>query len=204
MKKLLTVLMASCLLITTSAFAEDINDIFKRVNDLIAQQNYSKALNELNWASKEIEKMHNQKLQGFLPDTLSGLAGGKIESTSALGFTNLERTYTNAADKSTVKVSLSGGTTPGAQGGMGGLAQLGQMAAMFGGNQPGQDTFRIGGRTATLEQNEQSKHAELTVFMDSGSILKLEMNGNAKGDTLKTMAEALKLDDLDKYLRGNV
>jgi len=42
---------------------------------------------------------------------------------------------------------------------------------------------------------------ELQVFLDSGSILTLS-GDNATGAELRGMAEALKLDALDSYLRG--
>lgn len=183
--------------LATSAYAEDVNAIFKKVNDLISAQNYSKALDELKWASKEIEKLHAEKLKTFLPDSVAGFTGDKVQAANALGITSIERNYRQGG--SSVKISLTnmGGAAGGA--GMGGLAQLGQMAAMFGGTS-GIDTFRIQGRTATLENRDQG--GDLTVYLDSGSVLKLESSTGVKGDTLKGIAEALKLDDLDKYLKG--
>ena len=201
-KSIVTLCVVSALFGASSALAEDLNAIFKRVNDFIAQQNYTKAMTELSWANKEIEKMHMQKLQTFFPESLGAYSGGQTEANNTLGFTNLERTYKNNTDQSTVRVSLTGGASGNAQAGMGGLAQIGQMAAMFGGQGTGQDTFRINGRTATLQANQEAKSAELTVFMDSGSILKLDLTGSSNGDTLKTLAETIKLDDIDKYMRG--
>jgi hypothetical protein len=72
------------------------------------------------------------------------------------------------------------------------------MAAMFGG-EAGQDTFRLQGRTAMLRDDGGAP--ELQVFLDSGSILTLS-GDNATGAELRGMAEALKLDALDSYLRG--
>lgn len=178
----------------SSAKAEDLNEIFKRVNDYTTQKKYTKALEELGWARKEIEKLHTDQLRAYFPDELAGYKGDKMESNSMLGLTNLERNYVK--DNSSVKVSLSGGSG-GAAGGFGNLAALGKMAAMMGG-QPGSETIRIGGHTATMATSE-GNNAELTVYLDSGSVLSLQ---GADAETLKKMAEALKLSDLDTYLKG--
>ena len=191
-------LILSC---ASSAAAEDVNTIFQRVNDLIKAQNYSKALDELEWARKEVAKMHAERLKGFLPDQVAGYTGGKAEMSGALGILSLERTYTSPTSK--VKVLLTGGASAGGGAALGGLAQIGQMAAMFGNNEPGKETIRVGGRTAMLESNEAQKTASLDVFLDGGAMLKLEQDGSAQADSLKTFADALKIDDIEKYLKGN-
>lgn len=188
------------LLVPMHAQAEDLNAIFKRVNDFIAAKNYAKALEELGWARKEVEKMNVTQIQTFFPDSLAGFTGAKFETNSALGLTNLEREYTKADGGARVKVTLSGGSGGGGDAGLGGLAAFGRMAAMMGASQ-GQDTFRISGRTATLQGAEEGS-PQLTVFLDSGSVLNLEGSDGATGDNLKSFAEALKLNDLDNYLRG--
>lgn len=195
MKKLLGLSLIVAMMAVNFAAAEDINAIFKKVNDLIASQNYSKALEELKWASKEIETLHSKKLEAFLPDQLAGYNGEKVSSGSAIGITNIERSY-KGADGS-VKVSLT--NMGGAAAGLGGLAQLGQMAAIFGGSN-GMESFRVQGRTAQLDTT--GVNPSLTVYLESGSMLQFAGNGKVKGELLKTMAEAMKLDDLDNYLKG--
>jgi hypothetical protein len=177
----------------TVSHAEDINEIFKRVNEFVTQKNYPKALEELNWAKKEIEKMNSSSLTSFFPDSLAGFTGAKAEVSNALGMTNISRRYSKG--EKSVNVSLTGGGPAGA---LGGLAGIGKMAAMFGG-EAGQDTFRLQGRTAMLRDDGGAP--ELQVFLDSGSILTLS-GDNATGAELRGMAEALKLDALDSYLRG--
>ncbi len=203
MKKLLLIAVFSLCCLPAVGAAEDINDIFKRVNDFVTAKNYTKALEELTWAQKEIEKLNVTHVQAFFPDSLAGFTGSKFEANSALGMSNIERQYTKTGSEERVKLSLSGSSAGGAgAGGLGGLAAFGRMAAMMGGGGQGGDTFRIAGRTATLQQEEGSDSAHLTVFLDSGSILSLELSNGKDSSVLKTMAEALKLNDLDNYLRG--
>lgn len=178
--------------------AEELDTIFGRVNEFVKAANYAKALNELEWARKEIEKKHSAKLLSFFPDTLAGFSGAKAEISSVLGISNIERKYQKGAQS--VRVSLTGSSgAPGA--GLGGLAAFGRMAAMMGG-EAGQETIRIAGRTATLSAEQGASGAELTVFLDSGSMLKFEMSGGSDAETLKAMANAVNLDGLDKYLKG--
>jgi hypothetical protein len=175
--------------------AEDINEIFKKVNGYVTEQNYTKALEELSWAKKEIEKLNSTKIGTLLPTTVNGYTGGEVKVQSALGFDNIERTYTGSGKN--IQVSITGG---GAAGGpMGGLAGLARMGMMMGGQQPGMDSFRLDGRTANLDTT--GGKAELTVFLDSGAILKVEGSG-VDGATLKSFAEGLKISNLDNYMRG--
>lgn len=189
------VALAATFVFAQGVYAEDINAIFKKVNDLVTAQNYSKALEELKWASKEIEKMNGEKIKTFFPDTAAGFTGDKANASSALGFSNIEKNYKGA--NGTVKLTLTNMGSNGSP--LGGLAQLGQMAAMFGGTN-GIETFRIQGRTANLDTT--SSEPKLTVYLESGSILQFDASGKTSADELKAMAEALKLDELDKYLKG--
>lgn len=193
----------SCfLLLSVTAQAEELNQIFTRVQEMVTAKNYTKALEELSWAKKEIEKMNTSQLKTFFPDQLSGFTGDKFEANNIFGISNVERTYRKTGDAAVVKVSLTGASSGGAAaGGFGGLAALGSMAAMMG-NQEGSDTFRIDGRTASLTAQPGSKGGELTVFLNGGSILKLELNNSTNTDALKSMATAMNLNDLEKYLRG--
>jgi hypothetical protein len=186
MKAFLTVL-----LISSFSLAEDINKIFTKVNEFVAERQYSKALRELSWAEKELQKLHSARLQEFLPESLAGLTGGKPESSSALGFMSTERTYSSGGSK--VKVSILGGSSAVTSG----LAGLGAMAAAFGAMDPAVETLRIDGRTATLRKDNIP---ELTVTLDGGAMVKLE--GLEGESDLKAIAGALNLEEIEKYLKG--
>ena len=201
MKARFFTLFATVLLVSSNAvLAEDLSAVLGRVNQFVAAGNYPKALDELAWARTEIEKLQAGKVKTFFPDTLAGFTGQKESTSNALGFSNFERVYKK--DSSAVKISLTGGSSAGGNAGFGNLAALGRMAAMMG-QQPGQETVRISGRTATLTGTDGGSNPELTIFLDSGSLLKLESEESANGEILKSLAEALKIDDLDAFLRGS-
>lgn len=196
----LSLCLSLVLLGLNSAQAEDIETIFGKVRDYAAKENYTKAIEELGWAKKELEKAHFNKIESMLPKEVAGFQGGEINSQSAVGITNIERTYKKSGEKD-VKLSLAGGSTGG--GPMAGFAALGRMAGMMG-TQPGVDTFRIDGRTANLQV--KNGRAELTVFLESGSFLKLEQRSAKDGSSVKSIAEGMKTEivSLDNYLKGTV
>ena len=124
MKKFIVFSLAGVsMLLMRIGIAEDLNKIFNRVNDYTAKENYPKALKELEWARKELEKLNFKKISAFFPDTLSGFKGGEVNSQAVMGITAVSRDYVKDGLK--VKVSLSGG------GAMGSLAAMSQMALMF-------------------------------------------------------------------------
>ena len=191
--KRITLVLIAVLLLPAISTAEDIATLQKRFNEYMEKENYPKALEELSWIKKEVENQNAKKVQAFFTDELGGMTGQKVEANNALGFTNIERRY--KGNSNNVTVSLTGGSK-GGNNPFGGLAAIGQMAAMMGGQQ-GMDSFRIKGRTASFQT--KGKKGELTVFLESGSILKFD---NGDKETLTKLAEEFNLEGLDNYLKG--
>ena len=179
------------------AHAEDIGEVFKKVQEYAQQKNYPKAMEELQWAQKELEKLHQQRLGELLPADVDGFKGSDTEVQSAMGFSNIERQYSKGDQSISLSISGANGAD-----GMGGLAGLAKMGMMMGGAQAGKDQFRIDGRTASLDTT--SGAPELTIFLESGSILQLRAGDDTiKGPDLKKFAQGLKVADLDGYLKGS-
>jgi len=149
----------------------------------------------LNWVQKELQKGHSKELERFFPNDIKGFKGDKIKANAALGFLQVERSYN--FDEKTINVSLAGGSSAG---GLGNLGQLGKFAAMMG-SESGQEILRIQGKTAQLEGDEDSSYS-LSVFLESGGVLKLEASSDVTAAQLKEFAESLTLEQLDKYLKG--
>lgn len=195
MKKIILAL--SLIIPLNSVLAEDLKTILTRVESLVKDKNYPKALEELGWARKEIEKLNSGVMATLLPDELAGLKGGKTQTNNVMGMTAIERDYTSSDTE--VKVSLTTGSPGGGADSLGGgLAALGQMAAMFG-QQAGQDVFRIDGMTASM--NTEGGIPELTVFLNGG-MLRFEMNRGTDTAKLKEMAEKIGVANLDKQIKG--
>lgn len=174
---------------------EELKDLLGRVQKLADEKNFPKALEELNWVQKELQKQHSTQLERFFPNEIKGFKGDKVKANAALGFSQVERTYTKG--EQTITLSLAGGSSAG---GIGNLAQLGKFAAMMG-TESGQETIRVHGKTAQLEGDDESQYA-LSIFLESGSVLKLDASSGIKSTELKDFAEAILVEDLDKYLKG--
>jgi len=194
-KTIIAASLLSSLLLTSSAYGEDINDVFKKVNEYVQQKNYPKAMEELSWAQKELEKLHQERLSELLPAEVNGFKGGDTQVQQMMGFSNIEREYTNGERSIRIAITGTGGTD-----GMGGLAGLAKMGMMMGATQSGRDQFRISGRTATLDTTNDSP--ELSIFLESGALMQLTTGDGVNGDALKKFAEALKIAELDTYLKG--
>lgn len=192
MKKLLGLALAISIS-TSSAMAEDIKTLLDRVQQYNSEGNYSKALEELTWVKKELETKYMAKLGELLPNTLAGYTGDKVETSSAMGITLVSKEYKNGTN--VAKVELNAGSAGGAAAGMGGLAALGQMAAMFG-QQAGQSTVRVKGKTANLQEN----NGEMMVFLDGGAMLTIRKESGTID--YKAVAEAIDFDAIEKFLKG--
>lgn len=177
------------------SLSEELKDLLGRVQKLADEKNFPKALDELNWVQKELQKRHGTELERFLPNDIKGFKGEKVKVNTALGISQIERSYSSG--ERTIEVSLTGGSSAG---GLGNLAELGKFAAMMG-NESGTETIRIHGRTAQLEGDDESQYA-LSIFLESGSVLKLDASYGVTSTTLKEFAEAILVEDLDKYLKG--
>jgi len=192
-----TLLCAAALACAGPAFAaqgEDPAKLLDNVAGFVKAGEYPRALEELGWARKSIEALHAARIQTFLPDKLAGLDGQAARSQGAAGLVNISREYVQGGTRVTVSLTDS------SAGGAGGLAGLGRMAAMMGAQGTGMNAFRIQGRTATLD-NRAAGRTALTMFLDSGALLKLESRDPKLEEGLLTrMAEALPLADIDSYL----
>lgn len=177
---------------------ENFDKLLNNLREYVQTGNYPKALEELGWIRRDLEKLDFEATLKYFPDELNGFKGDPATTQSALGMTTIERDYKK--ENLTIKVSLLG-RSGSAGGAMGGLAALGRFAMMQqqqGGQ--GQDMFRLDGRTAIL--NEKGKRADLTVHLESGSVLKFEMKRNGDVGTLREAARAFPIADLDAYRRG--
>ncbi len=194
-KTIISASLLSSFMLASPAYGEDINEVFKKVNEYVQQKNYPKAMEELSWAQKELEKLHQERLSQLLPAEVNGFKGGDTQVQQMMGFSNIEREYTNGEKSIRITITGTSGTD-----GMGGLAGLAKMGMMMGATQSGRDQFRISGRTATLDTTNDSP--ELSIFLESGALMQLSTGDGVNGDALKKFAESLKIAELDTYLKG--
>lgn len=176
--------------------AEDINEILDNLNGYVLEKNYPKALEELEWARKELERLKNERLKAFFPDTVDGYQGGELQVEQALGYSALSRRYLRTTDTGEEAITATLGA------GLAGLEQMmEQMALLFQGVvSSGVETFRIAGRTAVLSRDPEGGETTLTVKLKSGSQLVFETKAGDGAEKLKAFAKVFDIDGLDDYL----
>jgi hypothetical protein len=195
-KPILYLMMLSGLLVVQTSIAqEEIDTIATKVKEYTAAGNYTKALEELAWYKNEIEKRHSNKILEFFHEELEGFQRQQPKTQSTVGITTIEALYRRREEY--IKTVLTGGSG-GSAGAMGGLAAFGQLAAMQHG-MPGQDSFRLQGFTATL--NEKQLRPELSVFIDSGWIIKFIASDTT---LVRSFANAFPIAKLNNYLKGDM
>ncbi len=198
----LTAILGSTLLLSLTANAEEkFEDIIQRITTLKAEGKYSEALNELTWANKELQKLHQQKIQSFFPVATAGFNPGEFEQNSALGIMNVKRSYTgpNNAEIS-FNITGSASSEGGAAQGFGALAALAQMGAMMD-NSGKTDTVRVNGKRATI--TNQGGSPQLMVTMGNGLMLQVESNkGSVTKEQLTQLAEAFNFKGFEAYMNA--
>ncbi len=184
---------------THTSSQENLEKLVNKMQEYVQAGNYPKALEELSWIRRDLDKLNFEATLKYFPDEFNGFKGDPATTQSALGMTTIERTYKKA--NQTIAVSLFGGSGSGAAGSaIGGLATLGRLAMMQQQGGQGQNMFRLDGRTAIL--NEQSGRVDLTITLESGGMLKFEMKRNGTATTLREAAQAFPIAELDTYRRG--
>ncbi|MBL7661360.1 hypothetical protein JNK13_01275 [bacterium] len=200
MKKL-TLTIFVILLALPALAEEDFAGLLKRAEELKAQGKYPAAMEELSWANKQLEKLHQESLKKFFPDTAGSFTGGKFDANNAMGFMNVERDYKSQAGAG-VKVSLLGASNSqgSAAQGFGALAGFAQMAAMMDG-QNGAETVRVKGNRAVVAKN--GRYSELSLNLPSGLMFKVEQTSGQelKAEELASVAEAIDTTALEAYLK---
>jgi hypothetical protein len=180
-----------------AGLAEELNAVFKRVNDLMAQKSYARALEELGNARQQIEKLHLERVKTFFPASVAGYTGGEPKTGGALGIATVDREYTKGA--SILRLGLRGGNTGGGPGSFGSIAQLGRMVAGMQ-REPGVESVRIGLQPGLIKLAGHKN--TLTLFLESGAVLVVEGHSSATNEELKNFAGALDIIALEKYLSG--
>ena len=177
------------------AARETLDEVLDRFDELVAEGNYPKALEELEWARHALEKAHHQRIASYFPTWLAEGEGQEITRQEVFGVTTHTRRYVDAAGRA-LEVSLT-------EGGVGnpGLAVIEQLSRLLGA-QVNAELLRVDGRSATLVPGDMDGNAVLTVQLEAGGILRFSAPA---GDTiaLESAARAFGVGSLDAYLSGD-
>jgi len=154
---------------------------------LIAEDDFSGALDEAKWCVESLQQMKQESMLNVFPDTVATFTGGELSNQSAMGMTILEREYTSANGNANVSL-----TTGIAGGGLAALAQLG-----MGLNSGGGKKLRIQKRTV-LDLGDSSK-GQYMVQLKSGATLAVTSD-SLNAEQLLPFVKAFPIAELDEAL----
>lgn len=182
------------LLSTPLGAQETLEEVLERFDSFVSEGNYVKALEELEWARRAIEKAHHARIESLFPSHMSGFVAQEMERQEFFGIQNYSRRYRDASGRE-ILVTLLGDGMGGA-----GFAALEQLARMLGA-QLSAEALRIDGLGATLVAPDEEGNVVLTVRLESGATLQMRMP-DGDGDVVLGAAREFGIKRLDDYLAG--
>ncbi len=174
---------------------EDLEEVMQRFDEFVAEGNYPRALEELQWARRALERAHHGQIESLFPSRLGSRDGREMTRQSVFGLTTHTRRYVDEAGGA-IEVTLTEGGTGGSP-----MAALEQLSRLLGGA-AGAETFRIEGRTATLVPADVQGEAVVTVRLESGGVLRFTAPAG-EAEALESAARAFGVGRLDDYLSGD-
>jgi len=197
MKHLISIISTLCFIILLSpgaVLADNVSELMQSAEQNYNAKKYAKALEDLEWARKEIANLQLQEMKKLLPDELDGMKGQDADGGAIFGIHSVSRNYSNADGSKTVTITLASGNSSQASGGFGALMG---MAAAFGAMDASTDSKMVisKGYKGQFNLDKNSNTGNLIFNLNGGSMINIETNGY----TDSTMAEkAAKTLDIAK------
>jgi len=205
MKKVFLAL-AMALLISTSSFAQDIKteaiDSLNTAQDFVKKGNYSKAIEEINYALAKINEMTAADLLNFIPEAPQGFklvnknSQGVGSGAAIAGNAGATAQYTNDAG-TTVDLNIAiGGMT----GKMASLAALGSLFAGINPDGGAQQTLkiRVQGYTGTEVFSSGDRSGTLTFQVGEKTSVTIEGTDIGSTDVLMSLAKKIDFAGIEK------
>lgn len=167
--------------------------------EFIKKENYSKALEEINYAMAKINELTAEGLLAFIPDPPEGFtlleksSQGVAQGAAIVGNAGAVGSY-QGPDDATLELNISIG---GMVGQMGSLAAFG---AMFSGMAPeaGMKTIRVKGYTGTVMLDQENRSGSLTLQVGDKTSVQIEGSYIDSADSMQALAEKMDLAALDE------
>jgi len=192
MRKLLLVLVIVS--VAMPVCADTTTDLLDSAKSNYEANKYSKALDDLDWARKEIVKKQVETLKKYLPSNVQGFTQEDPSSASVMTMTSLNRRYSETSSGNSVEITVM---TAGADSGMG--AFMG-MAATFAGMGQAENSSMImsHGKRGTLIAEPTDNKFTATFSLAKSVVVTIESLGFGTDSEVKKFAELTDLAGLEK------
>ncbi|MCU0612059.1 MAG: hypothetical protein MUE60_09760 [Candidatus Eisenbacteria bacterium] len=178
------------------ARGEDPATLIQSATEFLNQGKYSKAIEDLQWALREIRLLQTVELKKFLPQSVSGYTAEEVDADAAaaamfnINLVEAERKFQASSGDEYVDLKITSGDIGGA-----GLGAMMKMSQMFGEQQG--ELVRVKGRKCTLEWDADNSSGKLTCVLDNDIQVTVEVSNGQKATPAKFM-ELVNLDGLEK------
>jgi len=195
MRNVKAIALVGLIVFATTGYAEDPAELIQSGADFLSKGKYAKAVEDLQWAIREIRMLQAEELKGFLPKEVSGYDAYDEETDAgAAAILNINlieagRRFEATGENEIVTLKIMAGEMGGT-----GLGAMMKMAQMYGG-QSG-ELIRVNGHKGTVEWEDGSNGGKLTMVLDNDIQVTVEISEGNK-DNLKTFAGLIDLDGLE-------
>jgi hypothetical protein len=195
MRKMMVVAMCAVVLVALSGSvrADNVTDLLQSAEQNYQSGKYAKALEDLEWAKKEISKRHLEELKKYLPANVEGYTQEDPSTGSMMAVNACSRTYTQVGTGNTIEVNI---ISAGAESGMG--AFMGMAAAMGAMGGMGGEMILSHGKRGSLVVDAAGKSATATFTLARNVIVTIEGNGFTDGEEVKRFAQLIDLAALEQ------
>ena len=202
MKKIaliVTILFSSFSLLHADGVKEEALTSLDTAKTLINQGNYSKAVEEINYALSKLNEIAADGLLKFIPEAPAGFkldkkdAQGVGQAAAVIGTAGASATYLGPKDSS-LELNIAIG---GMAGKMASMAALGTMYAGLS-KEAGMTSVRINGYTGTQQFDKAGKSGNLTLQVGEKASVTIHGNNIDSPDAMKALAQKIDLAGLEK------
>ena len=178
--------LVSGLALSPNTYAEeDPSESCSTAAELFKDGDVEGALEEARWCVTQLEQLKQNQTSTFFTDEILGYKGGELSSQQAMGMSVVERSYDKGGKY--IEVSLTGGTSGGANNAFAAIASFGMQSAQ------GQKV-RIQKRTAVVSNDDGT--VQVMITLKSGGMLNFE-SSNVSSDEVVEFAKAFPVAELD-------
>ncbi len=183
------------LLLPSASRGEDPAELIDSAKSFLDQGKYSKAIEDLQWALREIRRLQIGEMRKFLPESVDGYSVEDTDDDAAaaamfnINLMESGRRYNANRGDESVELKIMSGDFGGA-----GLGSMMKMAQMFGAEQG--ELIRVKGYKCTVEWESESTNGKLTAVLDNDMQVTVDVTGGEKA-TLKKFAELVDFEGLE-------
>ncbi len=178
------------------AQADDVTTLIDSAKDNYAAHKYTKAIEDLEWAKKEIMNRQIGSVKDFLPAEIDGMKGVDVEEGAVLGVRGVSRKYGTADGSKSVVISFVSGEGSAAANGLGALMK---MAASLGAMEAGTSSKLViakGYKGQFVPEGKQS--GTLTFNLNGGRMVTIQTTGYQGASMAEKVAKNLDLSKIEE------